>query len=58
MTQPVRQGLPTPSSNMTLEPVTCAMLAVLPKVGAHISRFRAAEVCTPCKGMAPGCGAH
>jgi len=34
----------TPSSNTTLEPVTTAMLAGLPNVSAHFSRFRVTEI--------------
>jgi len=30
----------TPSSNTALEPVTAAMLANLPEVTAHFSRFK------------------
>jgi maleate isomerase len=34
----------TPSSNTTLEPVTTAMLAALPGVSVHFSRFRVTEI--------------
>ena len=34
----------TPSSNTTLEPVTTAMLAALPSVSVHFSRFRVTEI--------------
>ena len=34
----------TPSSNTTLEPVTTAMLAGLPSVSVHFSRFRVTEI--------------
>lgn len=34
----------TPSSNTTLEPVTAAMLAGLPSVSVHFSRFRVTEI--------------
>jgi maleate isomerase len=34
----------TPSSNTTLEPVTTAMLAGLPEVTAHFSRFKVTEI--------------
>ena len=34
----------TPSSNTTLEPVTTAMLAGLPAVSVHFSRFRVTEI--------------
>jgi maleate isomerase len=34
----------TPSSNTILEPVTTAMLAALPEVTAHFSRFKVTEI--------------
>lgn len=34
----------TPSSNTTFEPVTAAMLAGLPEVSVHFSRFRVTEI--------------
>ncbi len=34
----------TPSSNTTLEPVTSAMLARLPSVSVHFSRFKVTEI--------------
>jgi maleate isomerase len=34
----------TPSSNTTLEPVTTAMVAGLPEVSAHFSRFKVTEI--------------
>ena len=37
-------GMLTPSSNTVLEPVTGAMLAGLPEVSAHFSRFRVTEI--------------
>ncbi len=37
-------GMLTPSSNTVLEPVTGAMLAGLPGVSAHFSRFRVTEI--------------
>jgi maleate isomerase len=37
-------GMLTPSSNTILEPVTTAMLAGLPEVTAHFSRFRVTEI--------------
>jgi len=39
-----RLGMLTPSSNTVLEPVTTAMLAGLPNVSAHFSRFRVTEI--------------
>lgn len=44
MTRRVRLGMLTPSSNTVLEPVTMAMLASLPDVSAHFSRFRVTEI--------------
>jgi maleate isomerase len=40
----IRLGMLTPSSNTTLEPVTTAMLASLPSVSVHFSRFRVTEI--------------
>ena len=37
-------GMLTPSSNTVLEPVTQAMLAALPEVSVHFSRFRVTEI--------------
>jgi maleate isomerase len=37
-------GMLTPSSNTILEPVTTAMLAGLPEVTAHFSRFKVTEI--------------
>ncbi|MBH5399891.1 aspartate/glutamate racemase family protein [Bradyrhizobium sp. CNPSo 4010] len=39
-----RLGMITPSSNSVLEPVTSAMLAGVPGVTAHFSRFRVTEI--------------
>jgi len=44
MTDRVFLGMLTPSSNTVLEPVTTAMLAELPEVTAHFSRFRVTEI--------------
>ena len=44
MTQPLRLGMLTPSSNTVLEPVTSAMLAGLPGATAHFGRFRVTEI--------------
>ncbi|MFL5280822.1 MAG: aspartate/glutamate racemase family protein [Rhodopila sp.] len=44
MSRPVRLGMLTPSSNTVLEPVTAAMLAGLPGVSAHFSRFKVTEI--------------
>jgi maleate isomerase len=40
----VRLGMLTPSSNTVLEPVTAAMLAGVPGVTAHFSRFKVTEI--------------
>ena len=39
-----RLGMLTPSSNTVLEPVTTAMLAAIPEVTAHFSRFPVTEI--------------
>src|SRR3954462_12492363 len=44
MAKPVRLGMLTPSSNTALEPITSAMLAGLPEVSAHFSRFKVTEI--------------
>src|ERR1044072_811354 len=44
MTERVFLGMLTPSSNTILEPVTSAMLAGLPDVTAHFSRFKVTEI--------------
>lgn len=44
MAERLRIGMLTPSSNTVLEPVTNAMLAELPEVSAHFSRFRVTEI--------------
>ena len=44
MSTPIRLGMLTPSSNTTLEPVTTAMVAGLPEVSVHFSRFRVTEI--------------
>jgi maleate isomerase len=40
----MRLGMPTPSSNAVLEPLTAAMLADLPGASAHFSRFRVVAI--------------
>ena len=37
-------GMLTPSSNTALEPITQAMVAGLPEVSAHFSRFKVTEI--------------
>ncbi|MEH2469989.1 maleate isomerase [Nitrobacteraceae bacterium AZCC 2161] len=44
MTKRVFLGMLTPSSNTALEPITTAMLAELPEVSAHFSRFKVTEI--------------
>ena len=44
MTSRVFLGMLTPSSNTVLEPVTTAMIAGLPEVTAHFSRFKVTEI--------------
>jgi maleate isomerase len=44
MSTRVLLGMLTPSSNTTLEPVTTAMLAGLPQVSVHFSRFPVTEI--------------
>ena len=44
MTSRVFLGMLTPSSNTILEPVTTAMIAGLPEVTAHFSRFKVTEI--------------
>lgn len=44
MQRPTRLGMLTPSSNTVLEPATAALLAGLPDVSAHFSRFRVREI--------------
>lgn len=44
MPSSARLGMLTPSSNTVLEPMTSAMLAGLPDVTAHFSRFRVTEI--------------
>ena len=44
MTKQIRLGMLTPSSNTALEPITSAMVAGLPNVSAHFSRFTVTEI--------------
>ncbi|MBE0590362.1 MAG: Asp/Glu/hydantoin racemase [Hydrogenophaga sp.] len=44
MNPTVRLGVLTPSSNTALEPLTSAIVASLPGVSAHFSRFRVTEI--------------
>src|SRR5471030_3195054 len=44
MTKRVLLGMLTPSSNTNLEPITQAMIAGLPEVSVHFSRFKVTEI--------------
>ncbi|WP_315734082.1 MULTISPECIES: aspartate/glutamate racemase family protein [unclassified Bradyrhizobium] len=44
MTKRTLLGMLTPSSNTALEPITSAMVAGLPSVSAHFSRFKVTEI--------------
>ena len=44
MTKRILLGMLTPSSNTSLEPITTAMIAELPEVSAHFSRFKVTEI--------------
>ena len=44
MTQSLRLGVLTPSSNTALEPLTSALAAVVPGCSAHFSRFKVTEI--------------
>lgn len=44
MSKPARIGMLTPSSNTVLEPITMAMLAGVPDVTVHFSRFKVTEI--------------
>ena len=48
----IRLGMLTPSSNTVLEPVTGAMVAGLPGVTAHFSRFEVTEIALSEKALA------
>lgn len=45
-------GMLTPSSNTVLEPVTQAMVAGLPEVSAHFSRFKVTEIALSASALA------
>ncbi|MDB5751521.1 MAG: Asp/Glu racemase [Ramlibacter sp.] len=44
MSQPLRLGVLTPSSNTALEPLTSALVAALPNASAHFSRFKVTQI--------------
>jgi maleate isomerase len=52
MTKRVLLGMLTPSSNTALEPITTAMVAGLPEVSAHFSRFKVTEIALSDKALA------
>jgi maleate isomerase len=52
MTQRVLLGMLTPSSNTVLEPITTAMIAGLPEVSAHFSRFKVTEIALSTEALA------
>src|SRR6202022_4444432 len=52
MTERVFLGMLTPSSNTSLEPITTAMVAGLPEVSAHFSRFKVTEIALSDKALA------
>jgi maleate isomerase len=52
MTKRVFLGMLTPSSNTSLEPITTAMLAGLPEVSAHFSRFKVTEIALSSRALA------
>jgi maleate isomerase len=52
MTKRVFLGMLTPSSNTALEPITTAMLAGLPEVSAHFSRFKVTEIALSTQALA------
>src|SRR3954470_17073974 len=52
MTRRTLLGMLTPSSNTVLEPVTSAMVANLPGVSAHFSRFKVTEIALSSQALA------
>ncbi|GAC1605321.1 MAG: aspartate/glutamate racemase family protein [Ramlibacter sp.] len=44
MTKTIRLGVLTPSSNTALEPLTSALVALVPGASAHYSRFQVTEI--------------
>ena len=52
MAESTRIGMLTPSSNTSLEPITTAMVAGLPEVSAHFSRFKVTEIALSGKALA------
>jgi maleate isomerase len=52
VTDRVRLGMLTPSSNTVLEPVTAAMVAEMPEVSMHFGRFRVTEISLGARALA------
>jgi maleate isomerase len=52
MTKRILLGMLTPSSNTALETITTAMVAGLPEVSAHFSRFKVTEIALSNKALA------
>lgn len=52
MTQRLRLGMLTPSSNTTLEPVTAAMMRDVPGASVHFTRFRVTEIALSAQALA------
>jgi maleate isomerase len=52
MTKRILLGMLTPSSNTALEPITSAMIAALPEVSAHFSRFKVTEIALSSQALA------
>lgn len=52
MTRAIRLGLLTPSSNTVLEPLSTAIVAEIPGVTLHFSRFRVTEIALSTKALA------
>ena len=52
MTKRVLLGMLTPSSNTILEPVSQAMVAGLPEVSMHFSRFKVTEIALSASALA------
>ena len=52
MTKRVLLGMLTPSSNTILEPICQAMVAGLPEVSVHFSRFKVTEIALSASALA------
>jgi maleate isomerase len=52
VTQRLRLGMLTPSSNTTLEPVTAAMVGQVPGASVHFARFRVTEIALSASALA------